>query len=635
MPLDPERLDQACERVRSYLLAERNEDGFWIGELSSSALATATAVGALSLLRKADAAPPDADALIAGGLAYLQRQQNADGGWGDTDRSFSNISTTVLCRAAFSLAGASADAAPTLGKATAYLDAHCGVGAANHAKAIRARYGKDRTFSVPILLTAALAGFIPWSEVPALPFELACFPQSWFRYLSLPVVSYALPALIALGQAIAFHKPSWNPIARSIRWLARKRSLAVLESIQPPSGGFLEATPLTSFVVMSLASMGQAQHPVARRGLEFIRQSVRPDGSWPIDSNLSIWLTTLSINSLAAAGCLNELPDLDRLRAWLLSQQLRERHPYTGAAPGAWGWSHLSGSVPDCDDTPGALLALSHLPQDEESDKAAEAGVRWVLDLQNSDGGWPTFCKGWTNLAFDRSGPDLTAHALRALAAWPKAVSAQSDLPIFDLEIRGMGLDYLKKTQRPDGSWLPLWFGNQHLPDDENPVYGTAKVLAAYRDLGFLELPPPAKKGREWLLQAQHVDGSWGGPAGGPGTVEETALALDALQPLPPPPPRNGEGEKEGGSEPGGSPPRSGEGLDPGLHLAIERGLAWLVEAVLTDQHLVARPIGFYFAKLWYYEKLYPPIFALAALGRARLRLSDRQSPPPATAFRG
>ena len=28
-------------------------------------------------------------------------------------------------------------------------------------------------------------------------------------------------------------------------------------------------------------------------------------------------------------------------------------------------------------------------------------------------------------------------------------------------------------------------------------------------------------------------------------------------------------------------------------------------------------PIGFYFAKLWYFEKLYPIIFTVAALGRA------------------
>jgi squalene-hopene/tetraprenyl-beta-curcumene cyclase len=28
-------------------------------------------------------------------------------------------------------------------------------------------------------------------------------------------------------------------------------------------------------------------------------------------------------------------------------------------------------------------------------------------------------------------------------------------------------------------------------------------------------------------------------------------------------------------------------------------------------------PIGFYFARLWYYERLYPRIFTLTALGQA------------------
>ena len=65
------------------------------------------------------------------------------------------------------------------------------------------------------------------------------------------------------------------------------------------------------------------------------------------------------------------------------------------------------------------------------------------------------------------------------------------------------GLFYLRKCQRPDGSWLPLWFGNQHAPDDENPTYGTARVLAAYRDLGMMN-EEPARRGIAWLLAAQN-----------------------------------------------------------------------------------------------------------------------------------
>src|SRR5205085_953915 len=135
------------------------------------------------------------------------------------------------------------------------LTAKCGSTPAERAEAIRNRYGKDRTFSVPILMTSALAGLVPWGELPRLPFELACLPQSWYRFARLPVVSYALPALIAIGQCVHSHRRSLNPVRNVVRWLARGRSLKVLRRIQPTSGGYLEATPLTSFVVMALASI--------------------------------------------------------------------------------------------------------------------------------------------------------------------------------------------------------------------------------------------------------------------------------------------------------------------------------------------------------------------------------------------
>src|SRR5262249_22697360 len=126
---------------------------------------------------------------------------------------------------------------------------------------------------------------------------------------------------------------------------------------QPSSGGFLEATPLTSFFIMALAGIGEGNHPVVRKGIEFLRDCVRADGSWPVDSNLSVWVTTLAVNTLASSGELRNLEKLPELLDWLVARQFQERHPYTGARRGGWGWTHLPGSVPDADDTPGALLA--------------------------------------------------------------------------------------------------------------------------------------------------------------------------------------------------------------------------------------------------------------------------------------
>ncbi|HYV37497.1 MAG TPA: prenyltransferase/squalene oxidase repeat-containing protein [Gemmataceae bacterium] len=616
----PARLETAYQTALAALLAERTPEGHWVGELSSSALSTATAISALALVQK-HTGDTIHQPLIDGGVAWLAANQNADGGWGDTVKSLSNISTTMLCRAALHLTGAVERERETTNRAERWLAERYGKTPAELAEAVRQRYGKDRTFSVPILTTCALAGLVSWDEVPPLPFELACFPQSWFRFLRLHVVSYALPALIAIGQCVYHHKKPWNPITRLLRWLARGKSLKVLRAIQPTSGGYLEATPLTSFVTMSLAACGLARGEVAQHAIHFLVRSVRPDGSWAIDTNLATWVTTLAVNAISVSGEFGLLEKQAELRDWLLQQQYKERHAYTGAAPGGWAWTDLPGGVPDGDDTPGAILALASISKDCDLN-AVQAAVKWLINLQNNDGGSPTFCRGWGHLPFDRSGSDLTAHVLRALFWWRKEtyrfenhsdtfLMVDDSPEILDqkvirrsYECIHKGISYLARTQRPDGSWLPLWFGNQHAPDDTNPTYGTARVLAAYRDLSMMDTEP-AQRGVHWLLDNQNDDGGWGGCKGCPSSIEETSLAVEVLL----------------DAESGRAKPQA----------AVNKGLVWLVEQVESGGLQNPTPIGFYFAKLWYFEKLYPMIFAVGALGRARRKLAHQTELAPNT----
>lgn len=991
---------EAYKTLCADLLAERTAQGHWEGRLASSALATATAIGALSLVlhhRKAsghqdpfapsvqtstgragrasgqqpeppdpseegfadpsglgppgppDPAPPgpsepeltglsalkhpgtsdteqsgiseakssgpstaEMARLIHAGLEWLARTQNPDGGWGDTDRSPSNIATTMLVRAAVHLAdlvdwnglameqarstsssgcqpgassssglpsrpfgstddqaslsgssqdrvcqsdsagrwlcqtgsaGASGGSAqrgqpiscyaqkPTqrfarlLERAARYIEQQGGL------EGLRRRYGKDQTFAVPILTMYALAGLVGWEEVRALPFEWAILPHRLLGWVRLPVVSYAIPALVAMGQARFFHLPPRNPLLRWLRAVLVEKTLQVLEAKQPASGGFLEAVPLTSFVLMALASTGRARHPVVQRGMDFLLHTFRPEGAWPIDANLATWVTTLSLNALlgpaigpggpvvaprepgvalgepgaalgepgvalegpevalgepgvgpGGAGAKAEasgasFPPQKRLggqelfplaairreiaRAcfpWLLECQHKRIHPFTYSPPGGWGWSDLPGAVPDADDTSGALLALAAIYRELDGELAADQrrrilqavalGLRWLLDLQNRDGGWPTFCRGWGALPFDRSATDLTAHALRALAAWKtllrqgafsEAFSAGQG-PVSLREIRRAirrGLRFLARCQNPDGSWTPLWFGNAYWPGEENPIYGTARVLLAYRDLG-LGNDPAAQRGRAWLLAHQNPDGGWGGrprgvrlssdqqadlppedqgnicsispdrqpqpnpspqpanPADWQSSMEETALALEALltdpmaahilrplvgfpdsgllwqgpdfpaagtiahpadspnadilRPMADSPAAGAVGQPaagilrtaDGPSERTGGQPDVGilgpsadpNRLDPNvlffapqgypgdsegvsMRWALERAFAWLVRAVQEGRHRHPEPIGLYFARLWYYEKMYPIAFALAALGQA------------------
>lgn len=588
--IDKTVLRQTLANTRQVLLDARTEEGVWCGRLSSSPLATAVAVFALHQVD-----PIQYHTAIESGLRRLADLQQADGSWGDAEQlDPGNLSTTLLCYAAF-FAIDRTSFEGVVAKAEAWVAQQAGSLEPGHiCEAVYQVYGKDRTFAVPILTMCAMAGVLGvdgWRYVKPLPFELAALPRGLFRRLKLSVVSYALPALIAIGQVkFCFDSPA-NPLTCLVRNLLKGPTLKRLETIQPSNGGFLEATPLTSFVVMSLAAMGLKTHPVVVKGVDFIVRSMRSDGSWPIDTNLSTWMTSLSVAALHCADGESTLPQWQEqtIGNWYRAQQFGGVHPYTGARPGGWGWTNLPGSVPDADDTAGVLVALHALGVRGDTIRpAVKAGIGWLLHLQNSDGGIPTFCRGWGKLEFDRSCPDITAHAVAALHFWQNETAD----PLLHKKMQqatDRALRYLSAAQRSDGSWLPLWFGNPFSATKTNPVYGTAKVLDALNILDDPQYRSMTDRAVAFLLSAQNDDAGWGSQKGAVSTIEETALATHALATSP----------------------------SPAAKASVNRGLLWLVEHTQQGTVFPAAPIGLYFAKLWYAERLYPVIFSLHALQNA------------------
>jgi squalene-hopene/tetraprenyl-beta-curcumene cyclase len=175
------------------------------------------------------------------------------------------------------------------------------------------------------------------------------------------------------------------------------------------------------------------------------------------------------------------------------------------------------------------------------------------------------------------------------------------------------GLKFLASEQNDDGSFAPLLFGNEHQANNANPVLGTAQVLAALSELRLLD-SNTAERAASWMLAAQHTSGGWGPPRAPIDysesdrdvnsrswrdnntmaqycSVEETAAAISALVPL--------------------------AAKTPGFERAVSRGLNWLANAVEQDRHRGPAIIGFYLPQIWYYERLYPLVFAAGALSQS------------------
>ena len=570
--------DDALQR----LMKSRSEDGMWRGSLSSSAISTAVSVFALQRIDAEKYATQ-----IDAGVRWLHQTMKADGSWGDSVESPSNMTATLLTYVSLYAVGE----APS--ESRQYLNQHFhGDSEEALTQGVLRYYGRDLTFSVPILMMCALAGVTTnWKKIPPFPFELATLPQRLFRHLNLPVVSYAIPALIAIGICQMHQK---GGLFSPVRQLFVPKAMRVLLHMQPTDGGYLEAAPLTAFVSMCLAEGGFREHEVTQRCAQFLIDTVRADGSWPIDTNLSGWVTSLAAKvlpvdqtsnlNLQLGGAKPQISNLIKRNATTIP------HPFTGADAGGWGWSDLSGSVPDGDDTSGALVALHHLMMEDGRSQMNEVspevknGLRWLMGLQNNDGGMPTFCKGWGKLPFDRSTPDITAHAILAMGLWLPTLEGKLKADVQKSLDRMLLWMEHSLTESGEG-WVPLWFGDQDAADEKAPVYGTATAIDYLMSFHHPAATQLAQSQINFILRTQNDDGGWGGNKGVKSKVTFTSRALSALSHFP-----------------------------DNYEEARQRGWNYLYQRFEAGTLYDREPIGLYFSRLWYSEELYNILFLLNAM---------------------
>jgi squalene-hopene/tetraprenyl-beta-curcumene cyclase len=209
------------------------------------------------------------------------------------------------------------------------------------------------------------------------------------------------------------------------------------------------------------------------------------------------------------------------------------------------------------------------------------------MGLQNRDGGMPTFCKGWGKLPFDRSTPDITAHAILAMGLWLPSLNGRLKADVQKALDRM--LTWMERTQASSqhSGWTPLWFGDQDATDEQAPVYGTATAIDYLMSSHLPAATRLAQSQIDFILCTQNADGGWGGNKGVKSKVTYTSRALAALAHFP------GQYDTE-----------------------KQRGWDYLYQRFKAGTLYDREPIGLYFSRLWYSEELYNILFLLNAIKR-------------------
>ncbi|MGE5291441.1 MAG: squalene--hopene cyclase [Micromonosporaceae bacterium] len=159
--------------------------------------------------------------------------------------------------------------------------------------------------------------------------------------------------------------------------------------IDPPSAD------VTAHVVEALSAAGFAAGKAARRGVVWLLRAQEPDGSWFGRWGANhVYGTGAVLPALIAAGVKPGKPSIRRAVEWLVSHQ---------NADGGWGEDMRSYDDPGlagkgestASQTAWALIGLLSVAgavpsatRDQRAATAVEAGVRWLVDRQTSEGTW-------------------------------------------------------------------------------------------------------------------------------------------------------------------------------------------------------------------------------------------------------
>jgi squalene-hopene/tetraprenyl-beta-curcumene cyclase len=564
------RLEDGIAAASAAVRASQRSDGQWVFELEADATIPSEYVLLTHYL--GEQADIDLERKIA---VYLRSRRSAESGWplfhgGDFD-----ISASVKAYFALKMIGDDP--------------------AADHMQAareaIRARGGAANV-NVFTRVLLALYGILPWSAIPLMPVEIMLLP-AWFPF-HLSKISYwgrvvlvpllvlqalkprarnlrgvridelflAAPEQTGRQRKAPHQKRLWYEFFRLVDVLlktaepafpktTRRRAIEaarifVAERLNGEDGlGAIFPAMANSVMMFDALGLppGHPDRALARRSIDKLLV-VKPGEAYCQPCVSPVWDTALAAHALLEAGDGKDLAAAQHGLDWLLPlQELTVKGDWAFARPhvrpGGWAFQYANPHYPDLDDTAVIVMAMARAQKERERpvfDAAIARAREWIEGLQSGDGGWGAFDADNTreflnNIPFadhgallDPPSPDLTARCVSMLAELGETLDTSPAMR--------RGVDYLRRTQLPDGSWYGRW--------GINYIYGTWSTLCALYAAGLGHDGPEIKRAALWLISIQNQDGGWGEEAASykldyrghepaPSTASQTAWALLGL----------------------------------------------------------------------------------------------------------
>ncbi|MBL0922214.1 MAG: squalene--hopene cyclase [Phycisphaerales bacterium] len=581
-PMDALRCSPVS-RAAQALLAKQHEDGHFCAELEGDSILNTEYILMKWMLGQ-EAAPeatPDQSRRFDKMAAYLRMIQREDGTWGQYPGAPADISACVKAYFVLKLMGDDVDA-PHMARAR---------------HAIRAMGGAEKINTFSMFYLAGL-GQVSWDACPSIPPEIALLPRwfpfhmdkvsAWTRTMILPLaLCTALRPVRQLrpeqgvDELFLDHtrrtrlNQDWNAdnpadirnvflaIDRALKLaqksgliLTRERAIKaaerwILDRMRPEATDGLGAIfPPMVYIQVALKALNYPRsHPVIRNAEhELDRFIIEDHDHVRIQPCFSpVWDSGIALYALTEAG-LTEHND-PRVRAccdWLRAREIRmngdwvrnlrpaDRSIQLGVDAAAWAFEYRNDWYPDVDDTAMVAKALRRAGDSTDPHSASSRAVRWILAMQNDDGGWAAFDRTkdrpWMdkvpfadhNAMQDPSCADITGRTIESLVTCGLSPSH----PAIRAAVR-----FLQREQSPDGSWKGRW--------GVNFIYGTWQAVGGLAHAGESIREPYLQRTLQWLRSIQNDDGGFGETADsylddalkgrGPSTASQTAWAAMAL----------------------------------------------------------------------------------------------------------